>query len=156
MTDEERRAKIAALNDLARTAMGVASRVMMTDGVRALPPEDQSRIREKVETFDAFTPDNDPYGERDFGNFEHAGETVFWKIDYYAPSLEAGSEDPSRSDEDGAGFDDHAGGGILIALTCSSKTRRRMPPCFNWRVCRSFISASAMRGKTGHWKSPRF
>jgi len=40
-------------------------------------PADQSAIREKVETFDAFTPDNDPHQERDFGAFEHNGERIF-------------------------------------------------------------------------------
>ena len=52
-------------------------------------------IREKVELYDDFTPDNDPYGEHDFGSFEHAGETIFWKIDYYDRTLTKGSEDPS-------------------------------------------------------------
>lgn len=53
-------AKIAALNDLCRTAMGVGGRVFMTSGIAALSPADQSAIREKVETFDAFDVDNDP------------------------------------------------------------------------------------------------
>jgi Protein of unknown function (DUF3768) len=87
--------RIAQLNDLARTAMGVASVVMQTPGVAALPPETQSRIREGVETFDAFTSGNDPYGERDFGSFEVDAVRVFWKIDYYDRSLTFGSEDPS-------------------------------------------------------------
>jgi len=56
---------------------------------------DQSRIREKVEMFDAFTADNNPHGERDFGSIEHNGEKVFWKIDYYDRSLQYGSEDPA-------------------------------------------------------------
>jgi hypothetical protein len=56
---------------------------------------DQSAIREKVETFDNFTPDNDPHSERDFGAFEHNGEKSFWKIDYYDATLTYGSEDPS-------------------------------------------------------------
>jgi hypothetical protein len=64
-------AKIAALNDLCRKAMGVAGRVVQTTGIDALPLKDQLAIREKVETFDAFTPDNDPHKERDFGPFEH-------------------------------------------------------------------------------------
>jgi hypothetical protein len=86
---------IATLNDLCRTAMGVAGRVVQTSGICALSQADQSAIREKVETFDAFRPDNDPYGERDFGAFEHNGEKVFWKIDYYDATLTYGSEDPS-------------------------------------------------------------
>jgi Protein of unknown function (DUF3768) len=56
---------------------------------------DQSAIREKVETFQAFTPDNDPHGERDFGAIEHNGNRVFWKIDYYDPSLTRHSDDPA-------------------------------------------------------------
>ena len=86
---------IAALNDLCRKAMGVAGRVYQTTGISALPPEDQSAIREKVETFDIFTPENDPHGERDFGAFEHNGQRIFWKIDYYDCTTTKGSEDPS-------------------------------------------------------------
>ena len=87
--------RIAALNDLARTAMGVASRVVQTPGIGALPTALQSRIRERVETFDAFTPGDDPYGQRDFGAFEECGVRVIWKIDYYDPTLTMHSEDPA-------------------------------------------------------------
>lgn len=87
--------KIAGLNDLCRTAMGVAGRLVQTSGISALPMADQSAIREKVENFDDFTADNDPHGERDFGAFEHNGERIFWKIDYYDATLSMGSEDPS-------------------------------------------------------------
>ena len=87
--------RIAELNDLCRTAMGVAGRVFQTPGISAMSAADQSAIREKVETFDAFSPDNNPHGERDFGSFEHAGEKIFWKIDYYDRDLTGGSEDPS-------------------------------------------------------------
>ena len=87
--------RIAALNDLCRTAMGIAGRLVQTPGISALPQREQSAIREKVELFDAFTPDNDPHEEHDFGSFEHAGERIFWKIDYYDPTLTCGSEDPS-------------------------------------------------------------
>ena len=48
--------RIARLNDLARRAMGIACVVVATEGIRALPEADQSRLRELVETFDAFTP----------------------------------------------------------------------------------------------------
>jgi len=86
--------RIAQLNDLARTAMGVASKLIQTSGISALAPADQSAIREKVEKFDAFTPDNDPYGEHDFGAFDHNGSRVYWKIDYYDKACEYASEDP--------------------------------------------------------------
>ncbi|MCC6716323.1 MAG: DUF3768 domain-containing protein [Acetobacteraceae bacterium] len=86
---------IARLNDLCRTAMGVAGKLVQTQGISALPPADQSAIRQKVETFSDFSEDNDSYGERDFGAFEHNGQRVFWKIDYYAPDLMHGSENPA-------------------------------------------------------------
>src|SRR5215475_8056743 len=92
-TDKTQR--IAELNDLARKAMGVACRAYQTCGISALPAEDQSAIREKVETFNAFTPDNDPYGEHDFGAFDHNGEKIFWKIDYFDRDMQYASEDPS-------------------------------------------------------------
>ena len=88
-------AEIARLNDLCRKAMGVAGRLVQTQGICALPLSVQSAIREKVETFDDFTPDNDPHGERDFGAFDYEGERIFWKIDYYDRSLTKGSEDPA-------------------------------------------------------------
>jgi len=87
--------RIAELNDLARTAMGVASRVVQTPGICALPADLQSRIRERVETFDTWTRDNDPYGEHDFGAFEIGTQEVFWKIDYYDRDCKYGSEDPT-------------------------------------------------------------
>ena len=66
--------RIARLNDRARQAMGVACVAVATEGFRALSEADQSRVRELIETFDAFTPDNDPYGERDFGAIYQDGE----------------------------------------------------------------------------------
>jgi hypothetical protein len=86
--------RIAELNDLCRKAMGLAGRVFQTEGISALSSPVQSAIREKVELFDSFTEDNDPHGEHDFGAFEHEGERIFWKIDYYAPDMEHGSENP--------------------------------------------------------------
>ena len=52
----------------------------------------------KVRAFNRFTEDNDPYGERDFGAIEAAGEKFFWKIDYYDSAYEFGAEDPAASD----------------------------------------------------------
>lgn len=105
----ERIKRIACLNDRARQAMGLACVAVATEGFRALPLSDQSRVRELVETFDAFTSDNDPYGERDFGAIYQgcdgrwttarpakSVETVFWKIDAYDCELKFGSEDPAN------------------------------------------------------------
>ena len=96
LTEDQTKAKIRMLNDLARTAMGVAGKLVQTSGISALPSRDQSRIREKVELFKAFTPDNDPHQEHDFGSIEHEGNRVFWKIDYYAKDMESGSEHPEE------------------------------------------------------------
>ena len=92
--------KIAMLNDGCRKAMGLFGPVYQTAGVAALDECDQSAIREKVETFDSFTEDNDPHGERDFGAFEHNGQKIFWKSDYYAKNdFSRGSEHPERASE---------------------------------------------------------
>jgi hypothetical protein len=100
MSETTNTKRIAELNDLCRKAPGVAGKMFITQGIIALPLSDQSAIREKVETFDAFTPDNDPHREHDFGNFEHQGHKIFWKIDYYdratfGTGRDMGSEDPS-------------------------------------------------------------
>jgi hypothetical protein len=92
----DRTARIAFLNDLCRTAPGVAGRWLQTRGIAALPLPVQSAIREAVETFATFTPDNDPHQEHDFGAVDVRGIRCFWKIDYYdSPACEFGSEDPS-------------------------------------------------------------
>lgn len=86
--------RIAELNDLLRTTF-MGGKVLQTEGIAALPEADQSAIREKVETFNDFSEDNDPHGEHDFGAFDHDGQKIFWKIDYYAPDMMHGSEDPA-------------------------------------------------------------
>lgn len=48
---------------------------------------------------EAFTEDNDPHGQHDFGAFTLDGRKIFWKIDYYDPSMEFGSEDPSDDEK---------------------------------------------------------
>ena len=86
--------KIALLNDaLRRTFTG--GRVVMTSGVAALAEDKLAQVLERVRAFDEFTKDNDPHGEHDFGNFDVAGEKYFFKVDYYAPDMEGGSEDPA-------------------------------------------------------------
>ena len=87
---------IAQLNDRARTALGVGSILIQTDGINALPAAQQSHIREQVERFDDFNADNDPHSEHDFGVIAIGrDERVFWKIDYYDRTMTYSSEDPS-------------------------------------------------------------
>ena len=86
--------KIAQLNDAFRTTF-IGGRLMVTIGVSALPESIQSQVLRAVQSFNSFTPDNDPYGEHDFGRIEVGGQTFFWKIDYYDDSLRYSSEDPA-------------------------------------------------------------
>ena len=79
---------IAQLNDAFRCS---GQDVMVTPGVRALP--DMLGLIHAVQTFDRFTPDNDPYGDHDFGIIGWHSETTYWKIDYYDQALKYG-EDP--------------------------------------------------------------
>ena len=108
-TAREQSVRIARLNDLARSAMGVACTAVATVGFRSLPEADQSCVRELIETFDAFEEDNDPHGERDFGTIYQLGdgrwtterprvrdderERVFWKLDYYDRAMRFASID---------------------------------------------------------------
>ena len=85
---------IAELNDnLRKTFTG--GQLIITAGISDLTAEKQAMIFSKVRNFDNFTLDNDPYKEHDFGSVEHEGLKIFWKIDYYAPDMEQGSEDPA-------------------------------------------------------------
>ncbi len=84
--------RIAALNDRARQTFKDC-RVIITEGVQAL--EDVDAVLRKVQVFEAFTPNNDPYGEHDFGAIKYQGQTIFWKIDYYDLDLHMHSPDPS-------------------------------------------------------------
>jgi hypothetical protein len=80
------------LNDEFRKSM-TGGRVVITRGVLALP--DPGDILKRIKDFDDFNPDNDPYGEHDFGDVKHADQQIFWKIDYYDLDLEHGSPDPA-------------------------------------------------------------
>ncbi len=93
---------IALINDRFRLSLGIPAfsggipgKVVMTAGIAALSPDDMTAVLTKVREFSDFSEDNDPCGEHDFGAFNHAGQKVFFKIDYYAPDLCHGSEDPA-------------------------------------------------------------
>ena len=86
--------KIALLNDAFRRTFA-GGKVTMTAGVYAPPDMVKAAALQKSATFDAFTDDNDPYGEHDFGSFELCGRKFFWKIEYYDRDMQYGSEDPS-------------------------------------------------------------
>lgn len=99
--DPARAARIAAANDAFRRT--TTSGVVFTATLAAEGLVTMLAILAKVRAYDAFTPDNDPYGEHEFGSVTHdlslggtpRPETCFWKIDTYADaSLSFGAEDP--------------------------------------------------------------
>lgn len=93
--------KIAKLNDKLRTTFNDAhGRIMMTNGIANLPKNDLFQVFKKVQEFNQFTEDNDPYGEHDLGSFDYKNQKVIWKIDYHdKDNLDHGSEDPADVDK---------------------------------------------------------
>jgi hypothetical protein len=89
--------RIAGLNDRLRTTF-TGGQVVLTRGIAALPPQDKAAVLKQVREFDRFTKDNDPWGEHDFGLFEHDGLKIYWKIDYYDADIRYGSQDPCDPD----------------------------------------------------------
>jgi hypothetical protein len=93
--------RIRELNDTVRTAdtatgaLLANGQLVITRGVAAHGNGFVDRAVRAVRSYRDFGPNNDPYGEHDFGIFELDGETLNWKIDYYDHKLEHGSPDPS-------------------------------------------------------------
>lgn len=94
MTSDPKTLGIRHLNDVFRTTC-LTGTVLWTPEISALPEATQSRVVEGVQTFNTFTPDNDPHCEHDFGALTVDGFKVFWKIDCYAPNMMHGSQDAS-------------------------------------------------------------
>lgn len=92
-TETSAHSVIARLNDCFRRRPGPGW--VMTAGVQAKGPVFILCATSAVSAFQAFTADNDPYCERDFGAFSLGGERLFWKIDYYDNDLHFRSPDPA-------------------------------------------------------------
>ena len=90
MTDQT--ARIRALNDELRRT-GTGGRVVLTAGIAALPPEAVAAVLLAVQIFEEFSPENDPYGEHDFGLLEAVGVRVMFKVDYYNREMSMHSPD---------------------------------------------------------------
>ena len=69
--------------------------VVTTTGLRAQGDVFVVRALRSVKTFGNFNAGDDPYSEHDFGAFALDGHKLFWKIDYYDPTMEYGSDDPA-------------------------------------------------------------
>lgn len=87
---------VSGLNDLLRTTF-LTGKVVLTEGIRALPTDVQSEVLNRVRCFNVFTEDNDPHGEHDFGAFDIEGAgRIFWKIDCYDRGYQYASPDPAN------------------------------------------------------------
>jgi hypothetical protein len=75
--------KIAELNDAFRQS---GQGIVITQGIQAM--NNVPGLIASVQTFNSFTPDNDPYGEHDFGSIVWEKQKTFWKIDYFDQALE--------------------------------------------------------------------
>lgn len=85
---------IRYLNDRFRSTFQ-GGKVVLTRGIRALPQEEITEILSKVSKFNDFNSSNDPYNERDFGNFKYHNKQILWKVDYYDTDYVYASEDPA-------------------------------------------------------------
>lgn len=84
-------ATIAKLNDLFRKSPFdgelLHGQLYVTAGVNALPNELRQEALDGLMAFDTFTPDNDPWGEHDYGSFTLSnGQKVAFQFSYYADS----------------------------------------------------------------------
>jgi len=86
MTQSEKSALIARENDRCRRSMIQRARfkTVLTASVSALDDNTVTRLMLAVQSFDRFTPDNDPYNEHDFGAVIIDEERYLFKFDYYA------------------------------------------------------------------------
>ena len=92
--EQQTKAKIRELNDRLRKA-GRGGIVLMTNGIAALGLERVNAVFAAIAQFDAFTPDNDPWGEHDCASLKVDGIRILWKIDYYDRDRQFHSPDPS-------------------------------------------------------------
>lgn len=97
IVEHPRAEAIARLNDKLRKS-GRGGQLMVTRGVYRLPAYDSRELLQALAAYDRFDTDNDPHGERDFGDIQVFGTDVLWKIDYYDLKLEYGSPDPADAD----------------------------------------------------------
>lgn len=94
MNENANAAKIRNLNDAFRKT-GRGGRIMLTQGIQAMGEQAVQEIIAKIAVFDAFTVDNDPWNEHDFGKIVHNGQKILFKLDYYDKAMKFASPDPS-------------------------------------------------------------
>lgn len=87
--------RIRDLNDRFRRLRQGNGRLFVTAGIEANGPLFVAEAICAVRAFEDFSADNDPHDEHDFGALTVRGERIFWKFDYFDPTLTVGSEDSS-------------------------------------------------------------
>lgn len=92
-----RQKRIARLNDALRRGEGDNATIVITAGVEAIGREFLHELNHTVARFDAFSADNDPHKEHDFGAFVFQGQKLFWKIDYFDLAMKHMSADPANA-----------------------------------------------------------
>jgi len=88
---------IARLNDQLRTT-GTGGTIVITQNVMRTTGFDAEELSCALANYQGFDVDNDPHGERDFGDLTLWGHDLLFKVDYYDRNLEFGSEDPADLD----------------------------------------------------------
>ena len=91
---DQRISRIRELNDRLRSE-GRSGIIHMTNGIAALGLPTVNAIFQAIAGFQAFTTDNDPWGEHDCAVMEVETHRIIWKIDYYDRSRTYRSTDPS-------------------------------------------------------------
>lgn len=69
--------------------------VVVTASVRARGRDFETEAYLAIAKDNAFTEDNDPWGDHGFGVVTVKGERLYWKIDLYDRALEYGSPEPT-------------------------------------------------------------
>lgn len=78
--------RIAILNDAFRTTF-LGGTVCVTAGLHELGAEFVKDALEAVRDFDSFDDGNDPHAEHDFGSLTIEEQRLYWKIDYFDPTM---------------------------------------------------------------------
>ncbi|UCI07332.1 DUF3768 domain-containing protein [Mesorhizobium sp. B1-1-8] len=78
--------RIRILNDQLRQ-LHCGGMVVISRGLAALDRAVWADVIRAVAAFDAFSQDNDSYGEHDCSVVDVGGLSVIWKIDYFDPTL---------------------------------------------------------------------
>lgn len=95
--DDPTNKRVRDLNDAFRRFGQGRGSVIITQGIASLGSDFVLEVSQAVRSFDAFTKDNDPWGEHDFGAIDIREHKVFWKIDPYDLDLKNHSPSPANS-----------------------------------------------------------